>query len=621
VALHCIKWTIALPPGAGKLHRETSGVTMLNMGRLVSVKRDGPGQQDDPDDDVRPRRTRPLPLHVTLSTALRSRSTRLALALLATSVFACARSREDGPHRIEREYAASAPVHRPPPDETRQEHLACEAQLLEALNDPRVVGTPGLDAVRGQLMASAKAEPNIFVRPPEYEPSDSLEVRGFRALFAKSKNPWEAVSRALKNMNGRPWAARETLLRDGYLYSENPDLAYALVTLVQPEALFGHDTIWIARGERTMMATRERGRYYYADGPLEGQRVRLLHLDWIGAEPPPPPLHRDVRSFAHRLAFDRIHVRHVGENRIVANLRYGPWWVPTVIAVEGARLERICEVVAPSLRLEVDRARQDNRVRRRALQGLRQAILEQVEEELPFDEPRREYGHQLDGKLRSNWAHAYFRGKSYFAFNGDQYPVFGLRGQALTPQVCVDFLTDTFERMSGTSYRPKGESPTRDVGRLDFSAIDGVNRNLLRRVPDFIAFARERPEWFDVHDVPLVDTFIHMGKKARFYAYLAEHADTFAPGDILVIRGKTPWDRRHMHSHSFFVYEHDPITGVPMVVAGNAGKPSLRSWETEARRTPERSIHHRIRPTTAWLTELLVRPPPEEIAELSTGPL
>jgi hypothetical protein len=60
-----------------------------------------------------------------------------------------------------------------------------------------------------------------------------------------------------------------------------------------------------------------------------------------------------------------------------------------------------------------------------------------------------------------------------------------------------------------------------------------------------------------------------------------------------------------MHYHSFFLYERDPITGFPLVLVGNAGRPSLRVWDTEARRTPKRSIWYRIRPRLHWLESVV----------------
>src|SRR5690606_11641206 len=88
----------------------------------------------------------------------------------------------------------------------------------------------------------------------------------------------------------------------------------------------------------------------------------------------------------------------------------------------------------------------------RVLTRLREVIYEQIAEGLPFDEPKTEYGQQ-DGKLRQEWLWAYRRGDSRFVFNEDQYHVFDARGRPRVPQVCIDFIRDTYERASGSWYQ------------------------------------------------------------------------------------------------------------------------------------------------------------------------
>ena len=74
-------------------------------------------------------------------------------------------------------------------------------------------------------------------------------------------------------------------------------------------------------------------------------------------------------------------------------------------------------------------------------------------------------------------------------------------------------------------------------------------------------------------------------------------------------RGYAPWDKpwkpRIMHFHSFFVYEGDPISGMPIALAGNPGRPLLQTWQFEAFRTPDRSIWYRIRPKLDWLERVV----------------
>jgi hypothetical protein len=112
------------------------------------------------------------------------------------------------------------------------------------------------------------------------------------------------------------------------------------------------------------------------------------------------------------------------------------------------------------------------------------------------------------------------------------------------------------------------------------------------------------------------DERIPFKQSERLARYLVDHAEHFVPGDIVVIRGYAPWDKpwqpKVMHFHSFFVYETDPVTGFPLVLAGNPGTPLLQTWQFEAFRTPERSIWFRIRPRPEWLQTVLERREPKE---------
>ena len=495
---------------------------------------------------------------------------------------------------------------------------ACEMRMREVLAEPAVPGAPGVESQRATLLARTKAEPVFFTHAPAYtaEP-ETLRIKGYRAMLAEG-NPFGTITRIIEESAGFPKQARDVLLKDGYLYSEHPETAYALVSLVQPHHLFGHDRIWIQRGEQVLHAERKNGRYYYADGPLEGQRARLLLFDRAGGgETPDPPLHRDFRAIQYELHFDRMKVRHVTDTHVVANLHYGKWWVPTLLKTDGAHAEVECEALDPSLHAEVDRFRSAGERRQHVVQALRKAMLSELDEALPFDEPLHEYGFQLDGTLRRKWLTAYSMRRDRFALNGDSYQVFDQKGRPLPPQVCVDFLTDTLERMSGTWFRPRGDKPGRNIGKLDFDALAGKDRQELRRAPGFVAFTEALPQWFEVKDGP---SRIEMGKRAEFFSYLENHVEDFAPGDAILIKGKTPWDANHVHYHSFFIYESDPVTGMPIVVVGNAGRPSLRSWETEVKRTPARAIVHRIRFQTEWLESIAGVEPLNYIPPLAAGP-
>jgi hypothetical protein len=243
---------------------------------------------------------------------------------------------------------------------------------------------------------------------------------------------------------------------------------------------------------------------------------------------------------------------------------------------------RVIEARSRAVRLERVLARQ------RAIIG------EQIDEGLPFDEPKTEVGQQ-DGKLRQEWVWAYRYGRTTFEFNEDKYYVFDHRGRPRVPQVCIDFIRDTYERAAGTWFMPRGEPREWVRGKLAFGEFGMENE---RSVDSFVEFSSSHPEWFDVWNlteeerVPLI-------RRDEFYAYLYDHRDDFRPGDVVTIYGLR--DDGKMHYHSFFVYQADPITGMPTLVAANAGKPRIRAWDMEMANAPFRSIKTRIRPKLEWL--------------------
>jgi len=53
------------------------------------------------------------------------------------------------------------------------------------------------------------------------------------------------------------------------------------------------------------------------------------------------------------------------------------------------------------------------------------------------------------------------------------------------------------------------------------------------------------------------------------------------------------------------VFDTDPVTGMPTLVAANAGRPRIRTWDAEMRNAPKRSIRMRIRPRLEWLESVL----------------
>jgi hypothetical protein len=485
--------------------------------------------------------------------------------------------------------------------EARNSPEHCGAEIERALRNPARSGRSLPASIRPELLARVKAAPVLFWRAPESAHELPVEAALFQQELAHTVPAGKVLARLRKASQDRPELARQVLLREGYLYSEDPELATALVDAIELDDLFDAPEIEIERGAEVFRARRgERDKYYYATGPEAGKRARLILFDrvWAAGDRPGPALHADLRTLADQLGFDRVRLRHWTTDELATDLRYGDLWIPTLLAYRGAKLERKCEAVPSAARERVQLARELARRRSQVLRVKRRAMLEQIEDSLPFDEPKTEEGQQ-DGNLRPAWIWAYTHGWDSYKFNEDRYPVFDSRGRPRVPQVCVDFIIDTLERASGTYWRERGGERARVKGQLDFSSLGVGNR---RSVGRFVEFAEAHAAWFDVYRL-LPDERVPFRQRDRFYQHLSENADRYIPGDIVVIHGYR--DDNELHYHSFFVYEADPVSGMPTLVAANAGRPRIRTWESEMRNAPRRSIRMRVRPRLEWLESVL----------------
>src|SRR5262245_48531647 len=182
-------------------------------------------------------------------------------------------------------------------------------------------------------------------------------------------------------------------------------------------------------------------------------------------------------------------------------------------------------------------------------------ITEEVKEAFRFDRPEGETGPDRDGELRPFWASAYLSGRSSFEHDGANYQVFDGGGNAWPPQVCVDFVVDTFERTSGTWWRPRGPSLGRVRGKLDLAEV-GVSSQ--RGVIAFGKLAEQKPDYFDVRRFRDEER-IQFRERTRYFNFLAAHADEIRPGDVVAIHGLKRDDR--IHQHAILVEWADPITG------------------------------------------------------------
>jgi hypothetical protein len=450
---------------------------------------------------------------------------------------------------------------------------------------------------RAFLLGRARAEPVIFTRAPFFDSHGaSPEARTLRADMLTDPHPAQAFERALLRIKKHPELAREIFLTEGYLYTESPELAALYVNFLALGLLFREPELVLARGRERWTLVRHDGEYEFKDGPERGQRASLLLFDRVflpGSEPG-PALHLDVRGVAAGSFADEIRIDRLTAAGAVAALRFGKDWLPAALKRSGNALELSCERVPPALADAVAQTRALAKRRARVADVLSRIVASEVEEGLPFDEPKTEEGQQ-DGQLRPAWRRAYLDGRDRYTFNDDQYWVFDGRGRPHVPQVCIDFVMDTLERSSGAWFRARGERRELVTGKLNFDDFSLDNR---RSVETFITFTAAHPAWFDVTETP-PDARIAFREHEAFLADIFAHRDEYRPFDIVAIFGLRADGK--LHSHSFFVADRDPVTGMPIAVAANAGRPRIRSWENEMQNAPQRAIRAHIRPKLVWL--------------------
>ncbi|MGE0321244.1 MAG: hypothetical protein AB7K71_13030 [Polyangiaceae bacterium] len=470
---------------------------------------------------------------------------------------------------------------------------------------------PALDTAfernRAQLLMRTSGAPSAFYSSPvadeaRWKGIAKVEViRAYRKHLETARWSEPALKGLLSRLEGARPLLRAVLLTDGYLYSANPELARALERNLTLEMLFDAPELSLVRGgERFELTRNPAGHYVHRDGAFKGKDAKLLFLDRFPAEGASANRHFDLSSAQQKLGFEAARVLSAAPGHVVAELGYRAAsgelvWEESLLEGGSPAVAYVCGAseqseVAAARALALRRVTVWNRIER--------VIQQQIAEELPFDEPDNEWGQQ-DGHLRQRWHAAYLAGEERYDLNFRYYPVFTSSGATRAPQVCIDFISETLERASGTHYRGRGEQPGRVVGNLDFDALLGDER---RSVLPFVDYARHAPG-IAVKDFSGSQRVPYQFRSS-FFKLLEQRAE-LRQGDIVVIRGYAPWDMNHVeHSHSFFIYRTDPLTGVPIRLVGNAGHPELRGWDREMGRAPRRSIRHRIRPSLEWLEQI-----------------
>lgn len=526
--------------------------------------------------------------------------------LLASALLGCGTSSADvGPSASAPPSAAISATQAPADDEGDR----CRARVQALLAAPELPGAPGFEENRIAILGRARGEPMVFVRAPAPVDPGALPAEAQKSLetFTKSKSHGRVLALVKRHRSDKP-LLRTLLLREGYTYAEEPADALALAAVVKLTDLFDEATVFLQRGARTHRLTRVQEkkdvRYVFEGGPLAGTAADLLFGDRVALSEQDlgAPLHRDLAALSEEQGFDRASIVRTTEQAIVADLRFGDRMVRAVLDAEGAAVRLACIAEDAPARAAVDAFREREAPRLRALAAIREAVTAIVSEQMRFDRPFGEEGPDKDGQLRPAWITAYLQGRTSFGHDDKSYPVYDAQGRAWPPEVCVDFVLDSFERAGGTWFRPRGDKLGKSIGR--FTWIDDIRQ--IRGVIGFGERAEKHPELFEVRRFQGKER-IPFGERARFFQFLADHAGEIRPGDVVAIHGLKRDER--VHQHAIFVERTDPITGFAYGLADQMRRPRRRTWEGIMAEAPKRSLLYRVRPTDAIFAAIDPREP------------
>lgn len=462
----------------------------------------------------------------------------------------------------------------------------CEQRIADrgfeapsAEHDAYVAGLP-------EVLVHARIDPVLFLRWPDVvERGD--EARLTREALASASRPSRALRELVEAHRDNPAFLREVVLSDGYLFAREPRLARALSAEVDLDALFDAPTIFRARDGVVEELVRGEDGYVGVDGRRATLRLNDRVADELDALAQPLGLDLEVvraqtgalRTIPTGLGADaaafRLHFPDGTERAGLAELRDGR----TEVVCVGGDLDTLEGSLAHARAFAARTAR------------LEEAARTMVRQRVRFDEPVNEpEGVQEDGQLRRAWRRAYFAGQDEYVYRDVAYPVYDREGAARPPQVCIDFVFDSYARALGSFYRGEDARPGREAGELDLEHVPGLPR---RSISQLVSYANGEDSIVDRYDVPRRQRVAL--QEGRAYARaIAGFADEVRAGDVLVIHGLRLQDG-NLHYHAVLVLRTEPMTGVPMVVADNQGRPRFRTLAGAMRAAPLRSVKHRLR--------------------------
>jgi hypothetical protein len=499
--------------------------------------------------------------------------------------------------------ARPAPDAIPPPTTPGAEPPGAAAPSDPCIDEIEAVEAPPPEpevaayyAALPRIVLRAKVVPVLYASaPPENADPRAEAIRA--RMTAAGAGTERALRREIGDAGGDRALLREAFLRDGYLFSADPEIGAALVKVLRLEDLFDDPVVFRDRGHGVERLGRGEEGYVEADGA----HAEVLLNDRLARTEPElsAPRHFDLGSVRAATGADRVTPLVVAADRAVVRLVYPTGFTAAaVLRRRGLGTEVSCIEGAPEA-VEAERKRTEGL--RAWRDRVREAAALMVAERPGFDEPTDELeGEQEDGVLRAEWLKAYYRWERTFFYREREYPVFDRRGSPTPPEVCIDFIFDTWERASGNWFARRGSRPGRTRGFLDFGAFPGLWR---RHIPSILELAAHGGPPLVRYDLPKSD-IVPLRSFGAMAEALARNAGAFQEGDVLVIHGIRQEDNEE-HYHAVLVLEADPLTGLPMVVADNAGRPRIRPLVTAMRTAPRRSVKHRLRLDTGWLLRAL----------------
>jgi hypothetical protein len=500
--------------------------------------------------------------------------------------------------------------------ENENEDQACKARIAEAKRSKSAPGAPAYEAARIAILGRVKGQPLLWMRAPEETPDEALTVAQKRLREQLRREPPGVRIVHLHQRTKNDRASRRALaLREGYLFADNAPDAAALVRLFTVGDFYDAPELWLERGTETHRIARvvqKRGHvaYLHRGGPLDGQEADLYLGDRLRENPsagapawPPAPLHRALTAVADEVGFDRATIAHRAEatGEVVFAARFGSKDVvgEVLARAEGAALRPVCTAFeTPARRSQAEAFVAASAPQRASVKLLSASIDEGVRDALRFDRPQQEETVDHDGELRPVWQSAYLRGQTSYTYMDNSYPVFLPDGRPAPPEVCAEFVLDTYERAAGTWWAPRGQKPTRLRGSLDFNQEGVKNR---RGVIALAAYTSEHPELFSFTAVDPKDR-IPFGEHDRYFADLVARADQFAAGGIVAIQGRKR--DGNIHQHAIFVERTDPLTGFPYALADQMKRPRRRTWDGIMAEAPLRGLFWIARPTTTLMQKI-----------------